>query len=81
MATCIPVAEINETSTTAALQNFEQLPVDGYDLFSINAIKAAGVTQVISDDGDFCTVPGIMMFTANQSAINAAQAQKKFRRR
>ena len=81
MASCIPVAEINAASTTVALQNFEQLPVDGYDLFSINAFKSAGITQVISDDGDFCTVPGIMLFTANPSAISAAQVQKRFRRR
>ena len=81
MGSCIPVAEINAASTTAALQNFEQLPVDGYDLFSINAFKAAGITQVISDDGDFCTVPGMTLFTANPSAISAAHAQKKFRRR
>jgi len=81
MATCIPVAEINAASTTTALQNFEQLPVDGYDLFSIAAVKAAGVTQIISDDGDFCTVPGITLFTANQSAVKAAQAQSKIRRR
>ena len=60
------------------MQSFEQLPVDGYDLFSINAIKAAGISQVISDDGDFCTVPGITLFTANSSAIRAAQMQKNF---
>lgn len=81
MASCIPVAEINAVSTTAALQNFEQLPVDGYDLFSINAFKAAGITQVISDDGDFCTVPGIMLFTANQTVIAAAKNCGKFKRR
>jgi len=81
MATCIPVAEINAASTTAALQNFEQLPLDGYDLFSINAIKAAGITQIISDDGDFCTVPGTTLFTANQTVIAAAKSQKKISRR
>jgi|ERR1017187_1629535 hypothetical protein len=81
MANSIAVAEINAASTTAALQNFEQLPVDGYDLFSINAFKAAGITQVISDDGDFCCVPGITLFTANQTVIAAAHNQKKIRRR
>ena len=81
MGSCIAVAEINTASTTAALQNFEQLPVDGYDLFSINAFKAAGITQVISDDGDFCAVPGITLFTANPTVISASHAQNRFRRR
>jgi len=81
MAGCLNVPEINGASTTAALQEFAQLPVDGYDLFAINALKAAGIKQVISDDGDFCSVPGITLFTANQNVITAARAQNKFRQR
>ena len=81
MAECINTPEINAALTTAALQEFALLPVDGYDLFAIRALNAAGVTQVISDDGDFCSVPGITLFTANQSAIDAAKQIKKFRQR
>ena len=81
MAASVNTPEINAAATTAALQNFATLPVDGYDLFAIHALKAAGITQVISDDGDFCSVPGITLFTANQNVINAARAQKKFRQR
>jgi len=81
MAVCMNAPEINAASTTAALHDFAQLPVDGYDLFVIHALKAAGITQVISDDGDFCCVPGITLFTAHQSVISAARAQGRFRRR
>ncbi len=81
MAGGVNVPEINAASTTAALQDFAQLPLDGYDLFSTRALKTAGITQVISDDGDFCSVPGITLFTANQNVIIAARAQRKFRQR
>jgi hypothetical protein len=36
--------------------------------------SAAGVTQILTDDGDFCTVPGAF-FTANQRALAAARTQ------
>jgi hypothetical protein len=81
LSVCMNAPEINAASTAAALQDFAQLPVDGYDLFTIHALKAAGITQVISDDGDFCCVPGITLFTANPNVISAACAQGKFRRR
>jgi hypothetical protein len=81
MAACLTAPEINEASTTAALEDFAQLPVDGYDLFAIRALKAAGITQVISDDGDFCSVPGITLFTANQAVIAAAHTQGRLSRR
>jgi hypothetical protein len=81
MASCLNAPEINAALTTAALQDFAQLPVDGYDLFAIRALNAAGITQVISDDGDFCCVPGITLFTANQNVITTARAQGKFRQR
>jgi hypothetical protein len=81
MAVCMNAPEINAALTASALQDFALLPVDGYDLFVIHALKAAGITQVISDDGDFCCVPGITLFTANQSVIAAARAKGKFRQR
>ena len=81
MAACVNTPEINAAATAAALQNFATLPVDGYDLFAIHALKAASITQVISDDGDFCSVPGITLFTANQTVISAARAQNKFKQR
>ncbi len=51
--------------------------VDGYDLFLLEAMKANGLINLITDDGDFVTVPDITMFTANRNAITQATAQGK----
>jgi predicted nucleic acid-binding protein len=68
---------IDAPTTDAALNRFQTEKVDGYDLFILEAMKNHGVVQVITDDGDFATVPGIQVFTANRNVINAARSQKK----
>ncbi len=65
---------IDDPVTDAALARFATQPVDGYDLFLLEALSAAGLTQVLSDDGDFCTVPGIQLFTANSRVVAAARS-------
>ena len=45
--------------------------------FFLQAARASGVTQIGSDDGDFCGVPGITLFTGNRSVLTAAQVQGK----
>ncbi len=40
-------------------------------------MNKSGVTQVLTDDGDFCTVPGITLFTANRGVVEAARVQGK----
>ncbi|WP_043589478.1 hypothetical protein [Geminisphaera colitermitum] len=61
-------ASIEEAAT---LQKEAEL--DGYDLFLALALQKSGVTGIVTDDGDFATVPGIRMFTANRNVLNAAQ--------
>jgi hypothetical protein len=68
---------VDHAATTSALAEYKTLAVDGYDLFFLQAARASGVTQIISDDGDFCGVPGITLFTSNRSVLTAAQAQGK----
>ncbi len=68
---------LNDGMTTAAVLRFQTEALDGYDLFLLEAAAASGVAQVITDDGDFCGVPGLQMFTDNQSVLTAAQAQGK----
>lgn len=68
---------IDTITTTAALNSFQTEKVDGYDLFIIESMKSHGVMQVITDDGDFATVPGIQVFTANRNVIQAARAKGK----
>jgi hypothetical protein len=66
---------IDGVETAAALQDLKTRALDGYDVFSLRAAIANGITQILSDDGDFCVVPGIVLFTVNRSVLTAAQAQ------
>ncbi|MCR4292002.1 MAG: hypothetical protein NUV76_03895, partial [Candidatus Kuenenia sp.] len=73
--------QIDEQVTNAALSRLSSQPLDGYDLFILEAISKAGVVKVITDDGDFVTVPGIQIFTANHPVIKTAQSQGKLMKR
>lgn len=66
---------IDTPTATAALNRLQTEKVDGYDLFILESMKGHGVVQVITDDGDFATVPAIQVFTANRSVIESASAQ------
>ncbi|MBF0526105.1 MAG: PIN domain-containing protein [Deltaproteobacteria bacterium] len=68
---------IDAQVTEAALNRFQTEKVDGYDLFILESMKNHGVTQVITDDGDFASVPDLQVFTANRGVINAARDQGK----
>jgi hypothetical protein len=61
----------------SALTLFPSVGLDGYDLFMAEAALKAGVMQIVTDDGDYATVPGLTIFTANQRVIQAAQAAGK----
>ena len=65
---------IDDPVTDAALLRFATQPVDGYDLFLLEGLSAAGLTQILTDDGDYCTVPGLQVFTANPRVIAAARS-------
>jgi hypothetical protein len=65
---------IDDPTTDAALSRFAMQPVDGFDLFLLEAMSAGGVNQVLTDDGDYCTVPGLEVFTANPRVIAAARS-------
>jgi len=72
---------LDRATTEAALNRFKTQPLDGYDLFLLEAMDQAGITQVITDDGDYCTVPQIQVFTANQRVLSSAQSQGMLARR
>lgn len=80
MASSLDIA-IDDTLTDAAGDRFRNECVDGYDLFILEAMSKAGVVQLITDDGDFSTVAGIVIFTANDKIINAAKDQGKLVKR
>ena len=68
---------IGSATTDAALARLSSQHLDGHDLFLLESMAGASVTQILTDDGDFCTVPGIQVFTANRQVIEAAQTQGK----
>jgi len=59
---------------SSATSLFPSVCLDGYDLFMAEAALRQNVTQIITDDGDYATVPGITVFTANQRVIEEARA-------
>lgn len=75
-----PLSVTIDTSTAAAaLTRLQTEKVDGYDLFILESMKNHGVVQVITDDGDFATVSGIQVFTANRNVIAVARDQGKLK--
>ena len=73
--------QINKHTTDTALSRLSTQILDGYDLFILESIMKAGIVKVITDDGDFATVPDILVFTSNPSVIQAARAQGKLVKR
>lgn len=76
MATSIDVL-INADFSKTAISRVSRDAVDGYDLFILESMALKGVDQIITDDGDFATVSGIKVFTANKNVITAAAQQGK----
>lgn len=68
---------IDSSTTEAALGRLQTEKVDGYDFFILESMKNHGVVQVITDDGDFATVSGIQVFTANRHVLKSARIQGK----
>jgi predicted nucleic acid-binding protein len=68
---------IDHSVTNAALTRLSTQLIDGYDLFILETMQKHSVNKVITDDGDYVTVPGIQVFTANQNVIAAAATQGK----
>ncbi|HYW19823.1 MAG TPA: PIN domain-containing protein [Nodularia sp. (in: cyanobacteria)] len=67
--------KLDETTVDAAITRFIIQPLDGYDLFILESMKQESIKKIITDDGDYVTVPGIQVFTANPGAIAAAKNQ------
>ena len=65
-----------DTSTEAAeLQRNADL--NGHDLPMTVALRKSGITGIVTDDGDFCTVPSIRVFAANRTALKATGLRTK----
>ncbi len=73
--------QINKDTTDAALFRLSTQILDGYDLFILESITKAGIVKVITDDGDFATIPNILIFTSNTNILQAARTQGKLVKR
>jgi hypothetical protein len=72
---------VDEDAINKAEACYAGNPIDGYDLFLHEAMKRANVPQILADDGDFATVPGILVFTSNLNVISSARKQGKLKQR
>jgi hypothetical protein len=72
---------VDESMTDAALVRFGQQAINGYDLYLAELLCTCGVHQVLTDDGDFATVPGIEVYTANANVLKAARLQGRLQTR
>lgn len=68
---------IDKDAIGDSLIKLQNHPLDGYDLFMLDTIQRSGIMQIITDDGDFATVPDIQIFTANRNVLTAAFKQGK----
>lgn len=70
---------VDETLANTAADRFQQIALDGYDLFLLQAIRNTGIkpVQVLTDDMDYASVPGIQLFTSNWQVIKQARDQGK----
>jgi predicted nucleic acid-binding protein len=76
LGTALPTAT-DEAALKAAITLFEGCPLDGYDVFYVNAMRDGLLDAVITDDIDFISVPGLRVFTANDAALRQAAMFKK----
>ena len=76
VSTLLPL-NISQPLLDASFALLRRRPVDGYDAYMIEGAKRASITNIITDDSDFSTVPGLLIFTANQAVIDAARVAKK----
>lgn len=63
--------KVDADAAEAALKRLTATTLDAYDSLMLEV--ASGCPQIITDDADFCSVPGIKVFTGNSAAIKAAK--------
>ncbi|MFA5332400.1 MAG: hypothetical protein WC342_08485 [Methanoregula sp.] len=71
---------IDETAATTFIADLKSNRLDGYDLLYLDLLRKQHFS-ILTDDGDFATVPGISVFTANVQVIDAARACGKLKMR
>ncbi|HDV8181091.1 MULTISPECIES: PIN domain-containing protein [Enterobacteriaceae] len=67
--------------TDSCISSIKALGLDGYDLMIVDSMKNHNITNIITDDIDYCTIPGINVYTANRNLLQLASQQSKIKTR
>lgn len=68
---------MSDATITSVCRQLHSMAIGPFDLILLESMRDAGLSQLLSDDSDFATVDGLMLFTANPVILNAAKAQGK----
>jgi hypothetical protein len=71
---------IDDDAATTFIADLKANRLDGYDLLYLDLLRKQHFS-ILTDDGDFATVPGITVFTANLQVIDAARDCGKLKMR
>lgn len=66
---------VDRSSVDNSLSLISSSMLDGYDVFLAAATKTHGILNILTDDGDFSSLEGVRLFTANYGVIMAAERQ------
>jgi predicted nucleic acid-binding protein len=73
----LPRVGQDEAALNRAIQMWVESAADFADANLVATAKSAGIANILSDDADLISFEGIIVYTANQTAIGAAQASGK----
>ena len=73
----LPRVGQDEAALNRAIQLWVESAADFGDANLVATAKSAGIANILSDDADLISFEGIVVYTANQTAIGAAQASGK----
>jgi predicted nucleic acid-binding protein len=68
---------VDKSSVDNSISLISSSMLDGYDVFLVSATKTNGIINILTDDGDFSSLEGVKLFTANNGVIKAAMEQWK----
>lgn len=76
LSTLLPIT-LDSAMLEGAKRNFSNYPLDGYDVFFVEQMKAAGISAIVTDDLDYIYVPGLHVYTCNNDSIGRAKLYKR----
>jgi hypothetical protein len=68
----VPV-DLSSSRDTDRFSKFRNCAVDLYDLFFLESVENAKISNVLTDDGDYGSVAGIRVFTSNSELVESAR--------